>query len=231
LVEEPPGVQVKLRMRARVIDANGYWYETFAMVPEGQGWWVAEEALQVPLEPEPYPGVWHLVIDVETDLQVRGYRDRAFTPRRVSYHVLSDTLPSGVQLQVPQAFGELRNEGGPMAGRRAWQYHDCEISLDWAPGPTEALFFDNALVMAEATYDPAYEIRIEGVEELAWGLEERSAFLFYERWHRSRQDGPAELLVTQGPDYKLYALRLRALEEDEITPLCREVRATLGFSE
>jgi hypothetical protein len=91
---------------------------------------------------------------------------------------------------------------------------------------------DNAMVLVEATHqeaDPQYEIRIEGSEEIAWGEDEWSAFLFQESWKGSSRSTPAETLVLQGPDYRLYALRIRAEEQDEIHSLCRDVRATFGF--
>ena len=40
---------------------------------------------------------------------------------------------------------------------------------------------------------------------------------------------PAETLAVQGPNYRLYALRIRAQSEDEIHPLCYDVRKTFGF--
>jgi hypothetical protein len=232
LVEEPPDVRVNISMSARVIDAQDQPYATFDMAPEGrEGWWVADGELQLPLEPEPYPGVWHLIIDAEIDLPSQGYRDRVFTPQRVPYHVLTGTLPSGVELHVPQAFAETFAQGDPFAGMRAWRYRDCEVALAWAPGPTEDLLYDNALVMAEAIHDAEYEISIEAGERTTWGEEEWTAFIFYELWRSAGRSHPSETLVVQGPGFWLYALRMRALTQDEIHPLCRDVRATLGFKE
>lgn len=228
LIEEPAGIDTRLRVSARVIDAQDQLYTTFEMARAGQeGWWSADEMLQLPLEPEPYPGVWHLIIDAEAALPIKGYRDRVFTPQRVPYHVLTDTLPLRAELRVPQAFTEVAAQGDPVAGLRTWRYRDCEITLAWAPGPTERLFGDNALVMAEALYDPQHEISVETSEELVW--EEWAAFLFYELWGGSKKSTPAETLVVQGPNYQLYALRIRAQSQDKIHPLCRDVRATLGF--
>jgi hypothetical protein len=230
LIEEPPGIDAHVRLSARVIDARDQLYTTFDMAPEGrEGRWVAGEELQLPLEPEPYPGVWHLIIDVEADLPVRGYRDRVFTPQRVPYRVLTDTLPAGVELHVPQAFTETAAQGDPNAGLHTWHYRDCEVTLAWAPGPTERFFRDNALVMAEAIYSLHYEISVEASEETAWGEGEWTAFLFYELWHGQAKSTPAETLVVQGPNYRLYALRIRAQSQYEIHPLCRDVRATFGF--
>lgn len=233
LVEEPPGVDAHVRLSARVIDAQDQLYATFDMAREDRpGWWAADEALQLPLEPEPYPGVWHLIIDADADLPIRGYRDRVFTPQRVPYHVLTDTLPAGMELHVPQVFAEIAAQGDPVAGLRAWSFRDCEVTLAWAPGPTEPLLFDNARVMREAIQplsDPAYEISVETSEEMAWGEGERTAFLFRESWKDQSTRTPAETLVVQGPDYRLYALRIRAKTQDTIHSLCRDVRATLGF--
>ena len=232
LVEEPLGIDTHLRMSARVLDVQDQLYATFDMVPEGQeGWWVAVGELQLPLEPEPYPGVWDLIIDVEADLSIRGYRRRVFTPKRVPYHVLTDTLPFGSELRVPQAFMEIVAQGNSVAGVHAWRYRDCEVNLAWAPGPTERLLLDNARVVAEATYDQHYEIDVDTSEEMTWGEAEWTAFLFRERWRGQSASTPAETLVVQGPDYRLYALRIRALTQDEIHSLCRDVRATLGFAE
>jgi hypothetical protein len=232
LIQEPAGINAHVRLSARVIDAQDQLYTTFDMAPQGrEGWWVADEELQLPLEPQPYPGVWHLIIDAEADLPIRGYRDRVFTPQWVPYRVLTDTLPVGAELHVPQAFTEATNWGDPTAGLRTWRYRDCEVTLAWAPGPTESLLRDNALVMAEAIYDLQYEISVEAIEEMTWGEGEWSAFLFYERWRGQRKSVPAETLVVQGPDYQLYALRVRAQNQDEIHALCRDVRATLRFVE
>ena len=231
LVEEPPGINAHLRLDARVIDAQDQLYASFFMEPEGQGdWWVANGELQLPLEPEPYPGVWHLIIDAQASLPVKGYQDRVFTPQRVPYHVLTGTLPAGVELHVPQAFAEHAAQGDPYAGLRAWRYGDCEVTLAWTPGPTERLLYDNALVVAEAIHDSGYEISIEASEETTWE-QEWTAFLFHELWRSSGQVTPSETLVVQGPGYWLYALRIRAQSEDKIHSLCRDVRATWGFRE
>jgi hypothetical protein len=232
LVEEPPGINANVQLSARVIDANDALYATFGMHLESRdGGWVSDEPLQLPLEPTPYPGVWHVIIDIQADLPVRGYRDRVFTPQWVPYHVLTATLPTGVALHVPQAFGEIRAQGDTFAGLHVWQYRDCEVTLAWAPGPTEALLYDNALVMAELLYDPEYEITVQSSHELTWGEEEWTAFLFFERWRGQRQDAPAETLVVQGPDFRLYALRIRALNGETIHPLCKDVRNTLQLVE
>lgn len=233
LIEEPPGIDAHLSVSARVIDAQDQLYATFEMVPEGrEGWWVPVGELQLPLEPEPYPGVWHIIIDAEAELPIRGYRDRVFTPQRVPYRVLTDTLPVGAEFRVPQAFSEVAAQGDQVAGLRTWEYSDCEVTLAWAPGPTERLLIDNALVMVEATFpqgDPPPEISVVASEEMVWGDEERTAFLFRESWRGQTKSTPAESLVVQGPNFRLYALRLRAKAQDEIHSLCRDVRATLGF--
>jgi hypothetical protein len=235
LIEEPPGIDAHVRARARVIDAKDQLYAKFDMVPEGRdGWWVPVGALQLPLEPEPYPGIWHLVIDAETDLRIRGYRDRVFTPQWVPYHVLTATLPSGVELHLPQAFAEVAAQGDRIAGLHTWNYRDCEVTLAWAPGPTEPLLSDNARVLVEATYptdSPQYEISLDEGEEMTWGEEEWTTFLFRERWKGQNKSTPAETLVVQGPNYRLYALRIRAQNEDKIHPLCQDVRNTFRFVE
>lgn len=236
LIEEPPGVDAHVRASARVIDAQDKEYATFDMVPEGrEGWWVPDGALQLPLEPEPYPGIWHLIVDTEADLNIKGYRDRVFTPQRVPYHAITDTVPSGVLFRVPQAFGHVTAQGDQTAGLQSWVFGDCEVTLAWAPGPTEPLLHDNARVLVEATFptgDPAYEIVLaDGAEEMVWGEEEWTAFLFHERWKGQTKTTPAETLAVQGPNYRLYALRIRAQSGDAIHPLCYDVRKTFGFRE
>jgi hypothetical protein len=232
LIEEPPGIDAHVSAHARVIDAQDQLYATFDMVPEGrEGWWAPIQALQLPLEPEPYPGVWHLIIDAEADLRIRGYRDRVFTPQRVPYHVLTTTLPVGVELRVPQAFAQVAAQGDQFAGLRAWSYRDCELTLAWAPGPTEPLRGDTARVLVEATYNPEYEIDITASEQIEWGKDERTAFLYNERWKGETKTTPAEALVVQGPDYLLFALRIRARTQNQIHSLCQDVRGTFGFVE
>jgi hypothetical protein len=229
-IDEPEGVDSNLSLRARVIDAQDNVYATFDLGPEGRdGWWVADEGLQLPLEPEPHPGVWHLIIDAQADWPVEGYRHRVFIPQRVPYHILTDTLPAGVVLGIPQAFTPVTAQGNTFAGVQSWRYRDCEVTLAWAPGPTEPLLADNAWVMQEATYDPEYEITVEDVIESPWGEEERNAFLFIERWQKEDQSTPSQTLVVQGPSYQLFALRVRAVEEREIDPLCRDVQKTIDF--
>jgi hypothetical protein len=218
-----------------VIDAQDQLYATFNLAREGgQGRWVADDTLQLPLEPEPYPGVWHLIIDAEADVPIQGYRDRVFTPQRVPHHVVTATLPSGVELRVPQAFAEFAAQGDLNAGLRAWSYRDCEVTLAWAPGPTEPLLLDNARVMAEAIRPQGgqeHEISLEDGEPTTWGDEEWTAFLFRETWEKQGKRSPAETLVVQGPDYRLYALRIRAQTAEAIHSLCQDVRATFGFVE
>ena len=172
-----------------------------------------------------------MIIDAEADLKIQGYRDRVFTPQRVPHHVLTSTLPAGVEFRVPQAFALVAAQGDQFAGLRAWGYRDCEITLAWAPGPTEPLRGDTALVLVEATYDPEYAINIEAGEQATWGEDERSAFLYHERWKGETKTTPAEALVVQGPNYLLFALRIRARTQDQIHPLCRDVRGTFGFVE
>jgi len=232
LIEEPQGIDAQVSMSARVIDAKDQLYASFDMRPEGdEGWWVPDVPLQLPLEPEPYPGVWHLIVDVQADLPIWGYSDRVFTPQRVPYHVLTDTLPSGVQLRVPQAFSQVAAQGDPFAGLHVWRYRDCEVILAWAPGPTQPLSDDNALVLAEAIYSAEHEIIVKQSQEVTWGDQEWTAFFFQELWQREEKETPAETLVVQGPEYRLYALRVRAQNEGEIHSICRDVRATFGFAE
>ncbi len=242
---EPDGVEANVSLSARVIDGQDQVYATFERFalqdsllkasdedPSMKVWhrlYVAEERLQLPLEPA--PGVWHLIVEIQADLPVRGYRDRVFTPDWVLYYDLSQDLPAGIELHVPRAFNRPSAQGGPVAGGRVWHYRQGEVALFWAPGPTERFFYDNALVMLEATYDPAYQVTVEEVEETTWGEDERLAFIFRESWRAGTVVEPVESLVIQGPDYWLYVLRIRGLGGAEIPSLMRDVRDTFRFVE
>jgi hypothetical protein len=103
-----------------------------------------------------------------------------------------------------------------------------EVALWWAPGPTEALYYNTALVMLEATYDPENTPAIVATETQEW--QGRAAFLFHEQWP-GYAGGPAEAWVIRDADNWLYVLRMRAVGEDAIPSLARQVGETFTFVE
>ena len=133
----------------------------------------------------------------------------------------------------------MASEGNQWAGMRAWRYGADEISLWWAPGPTEPLLLSNAIVMLEATHDPDKPPRVLAVEAANW--QGRPAFLFREDWYEGRaglEGGQAQVWVVQGDDYWLYVLRMRTIRPpgaaptpgpESISPLLREVGQTFRF--
>jgi hypothetical protein len=186
--------------------------------------YIADEPLRLPLEPP--KGDWQLTVRVRSTLEVEGEQELIFQPIPIRFRGLTDTLPSGVDMRVPWEFVEVAAYGDQVAGGRVWRYGDGEISLWWAPGPTEPLLLNNAIVMLETTHDPDAPARVLDVEEIGW--QDRVAFLFREHWSGA-EEVPAEALVAQGPDYRLYVLRVRAMGSESIPPLLRQVRDTFAF--
>jgi len=226
----PPGASVTSTVSVRVLDP--YWKTggRFDLAPQGGDRYAAEEPLQLPLEAA--EGDWRLIVYVSSTLPVAGQRWLAFRPTSVRFHDLSGVLPEGVSVRVPQDFVERVAQGDPTAGGRVWRYGDGEIALWWAPGPVEPLLLNTAVVMIEATFDPEAPPAVRHVEETEW--QSQAAFLFHEDWPEDQvgtNSGPAEALVVQGPDYRLYVLRIRALGTRTIPPLLHQVRNTFAFIE
>jgi len=151
---------------------------------------------------------------------------RTFQPSPIVFRELSATLPAGVTLSVPDAFRLELALGDPLAGARIWRYSDGQVSLWWAPGPSEPLVLDTALVMLEATFESEHAPRVLDVEEGEW--DGQRAFRFTEGWPDSA-GGAAEAWVIQGPAHWLYVLRVRPVGAREAPPLVREVRDTFAF--
>jgi hypothetical protein len=245
----PPGISLTVAIDASVLDPEGFVYQSFELSPQGANAYAASQPLQLPLWAA--TGDWRLVLHVETPrvfaehpevqrtgqnlwglegMRIEGRREFTFQPAPIDFRVLTDTLHPGVNLPVPQAFEEVASQGNPWAGMRAWRYGDGELSLWWAPGPTEPLLYHNALVMLEATCDPDEPPHVLGVQQVTW--QGRTAFLFSEDWGEGKTGSaqiPAEALVVQGGDFWLHVLRVRALEGATIPPLLREVWESLSF--
>ena len=221
----PPGVGVTATVNAVVLDPEGLPYQLFDLTPRGGNLYAAGETLQFPLEPP--EGDWHLAVGVRATLPVEGQQTLVFRPAPILFRDLADDLPAGADVRVPQDFVETVAQGDQWAGGRVWRHGGGELALWWAPGPTEPLLLNNAVVMLETTHDPAAPPDVLGVEEREW--QSQTAFLFHEEWPGA-EGGPAEALVVQGPDYWLYVLRVRALGGETIPVLLRQVWETFAFA-
>ncbi|HOU12058.1 MAG TPA: hypothetical protein PKZ84_03000 [Anaerolineae bacterium] len=222
----PPGIAPVVIIRAKVYDPTAQVYSTFDFVRQSGNRYVSTTPLRLSLNAP--AGHWWLVVEVKSTFDLIGERMLAFEPAPIEYRALTDTLPAGVSLRVPVAFTEVITQGDQYAGGRVWQYGDGEIALWWAPGPTEALLFNTAIVMLEATHDPEAPPEVELVEETKW--QGRTAFHFQEQWPGSA-GGPAAAWVIQGKNYWLYVLRIRAVGTDAIPTLMQEIAATFAFDE
>ncbi len=225
----PPGVSVTPTVRAAVVGPDQNRWQVDLTSRDGNRY-TAEELLQLPLEPP--EGNWRLMVYVESELPVTGKRVLVFQPLPISFHDLTGALHAGVDMRVPLDFVAAEAQGDRWAGGRVWRYGDGEIALWWAPGPTEPLLLDNALVMLETTHDPNNPPQVLDVEETDW--RGQTAFLFHEEWRaewRGTDGCPAEALVIQGPDHWLYVLRVRTIDGDLIPPILRQVRETFTFAE
>jgi len=220
----PQGATADIAMRAKIYDPTATVYTTFDLVRQHSSRYVSTIPFQVSLDTP--AGLWWLVVHVETELEVAGERMLAFETIPVEFHALTETLPAGVTLRVPLAFDEVITQGDQFAGGRVWRHGNEEIALWWAPGPTQALRRNNAVVMLEATHDPDAPPEAQLVEETEW--QGRTAFLFQEQWP-GRQGGPAEAWVIQGSNYRLYVLRIHAAGVDAMPALLQEIAATFAF--
>ncbi len=226
----PPGVSVTATVNASVLDPEGLPWWVLDLLPREGNLYVADETLQFPLKPP--KGDWRLVVYVQSTLEVEGKRELVFRPAPIHFRDLTDALPAGVDVRVPQDFAEVVAQGDQWAGGRVWRYGGGELALWWAPGPVEPLLLNNAVVMLETTHDPETPPRVLDVEEMEW--RGQTAFLFREQWPGAEEEKrPAEALVVQGPDHWLYVLRVRAVggESDVIPPLLRQVWETFAFVE
>lgn len=224
-VVPPPGVEPETTVRATVFDPLQAPYRSFDLTRRAGDLYAAETPLQLPLEPA--PGQWRLVVAVQSPLQVEGQQAVTFYPSPIYFRDLSDVLPAGVEIRVPQEFTQVAAQGDRVAGARVWRYGEGRLGLWWAPGPSEPLQRDVAAVMVEATHGTDAP-RVTGVEEADW--RGQPAFLFHESWPDAPQ-APAEAWVVQGPDQWLYVLRVRATAGEAVPPILRQVQETFAWVE
>ncbi|MGC9400562.1 MAG: hypothetical protein ACP5HM_15700 [Anaerolineae bacterium] len=215
----PPPTEPLPSLIAAVLDPEGRTYARFSLLHQGGGRYVAPEPLYLPLTPP--PGVWRVVVGIDTRRPVIGEQTLTFEPAPVAYRPLTETLPSGVVLRVPAAFDEIAAQGDARAGYRHWGYEEGVLELWWAPGPTEPFQRDTALMMLEATRD-AQAPPLVSFEESVW--DGRTAFAF-------REGASIEGWVLQDADDWLYVLRLHLPKEAESARplLIREVAQSLRF--
>jgi hypothetical protein len=225
-VTPPQGLTPDIAISAKIYDPTMTVTTTFDLVRQSGRRYVAPAPFQLPLDTP--AGHWWLIVHVETELDVVGERMLPFESVPIEFRTLTETLPSGVNLRIPLAFTEVITQGDRYAGGRVWQHGNGEIALWWAPGPTEPLLLNNAVVMLEATHDPDAPPAAELAEETEW--QGQTAFLFQEQWS-GRQGGPAKVWVIQGPNYWLYVLRIRAVGAETIPVLMQEIAATFTFDE
>lgn len=235
-LEPPPGISPSAIVTATVFQPGGIPYQTYELLSQGGPRYVSTTALELPLEPA--SGDWRVVVHVRSDLAVAGENTYVFRPAALPYRVLTGTLPAAVTLAVPEAFIEVAAQGDAWAGSRVWR--SCtrdamllcpgvgDVGVWWAPGPTEPLALNTALVMLESTHDPDHPPIVMTTEEVQW--QDRPAFHFTEDWP-GYQGGPAEAWVIYDDNHWLYVLRIRAIGEDAIPTLVREVGATFAFQE
>jgi hypothetical protein len=224
-VVPPPGVAVSTTLTAIVRHVSaGLIYEA-PLVPHGGHLYAADEPLRLPLEPP--PGAYRLIILVDSNVNVSGNRVVSFKPLPIPSHDLfpggERGVHDGLHLIVPLEYRQTVGSGDPWAGVRSWRMERGTLSLAWAPGPTEDLLINNALVMLEATFPDGDPPQVVGVEQTEW--KGQPAFLFHEHWS-GPEAGPAETLVVQGPDFWLYALRIAATGGAAIPAVLYEVRDT-----
>lgn len=234
----PPGVGFTATVAAAVLSPDEFpnpsygltlqTWDTYPLAPRGENLYAADKPLELPLEP--VEGDWRLLVHVRSGLEVEGKQTLTFRPAPIRFRDLAGILPGGADLHVPQDFAEAAAQGDSWAGMRAWRYGQGEVALWWAPGPTEPLLLNNAVVMLEATHDPAQTPRVSGVKAMEW--QGQTAFLFSEEWPYppGSKNCPAEALVVQGRDFWLYVLRVRALQARAIPPLLRQVWGTFTLN-
>jgi hypothetical protein len=226
----PPDIDAHAQISATVMDPEAKVYATFELAAADGERYQSAELLQLPLEP--LPGYWWLILHVESRLPVVGKPAVFFEAASVAYRDLTGVLPEAVTLKVPQGFEVAAAQGDPWAGGRIWAHHDGEVSLWWAPGPTEALLLNNAIAMVEATYaaDERYQSwpTVSEVVETTW--QGRPAFQFPEHWPEP-DGGEGQAWVIQGDDFWLYVLRVRTRNAAPPPSLHMQVARTFAFKE
>jgi hypothetical protein len=219
MAERDPGAVVT----ARLTDPLGeIWWES-GLYPVDQELYQADSILHLPLDPP--PGDWRLTIFIDAQVPVNGGRTIFVQPAPVLLRGLGEQVPQGISLLVPRSFTAIRHEGDQISGVRVWSMLDGEVGLWWLPGPAEPLSLDTASVMLAASHPEDANVEILSLQTLEWG--DLSGFRFVEDWF----EGPAEALLVQGPDRWLYLVRVRALDDGEISPLLRDIQASFGLTE
>ncbi len=221
----PPGVVLTAVVRATVSDPLGARWWRGDLIHQGDHVYTSEELLRFPLDPP--EGSWLLFVHVQTDLDAVGKRHIAFRPATIPFRDLSDVLPEGASMRVPEAFVEIVAQGDQWAGGRVWRHANGQIGLWWAPGPVEPLLLNNAIVMLEATHDPENSPRVSKGAETTW--HDQTAYHFQETWPDFKTPGQA--LVIQGPDYWLYVLRTCSLDDEPIPQVLLTVSETFTFTD
>ncbi len=211
-------------VHAEVLDPEGNTFAEFELLPKGGTYYSSEEFLRLPLMP--LEGDWQLVTEVEASLPVEGESTYVFQPTPIRFRDLSRHLPAGVSLHVPERFREAIVQGDPAAGGHVWRYEGGEVALWWAPGPSEPLLLNTAIVMLETTHDSEEPPTVSEGEEILW--QERPGFFFTETWP-DEDDVPAQAWVLQGPDYWLYVLRVRPTGDEATASLLQQVAETFEF--
>ena len=225
----PPGITGHAQFSASVVNPEAEVYATFELTEQDGERYFSSEMLHLPLEP--MPGYWWLTVRVDSSLEHIGIPVFSFQAEPVAFRDLTTLLPRGAVLRVPEAFEEVLVQGDLVAGGRVWAYGQGEVGLWWAPGPTQELLWNNALVMLEATYaaDDRYPLPAPPVEVVPLMWQGQTAFEFAEMWPEA-EGGPGMAWVIQGADYRLYALRVRAVGASEIPALLVDVAHTFGFA-
>jgi hypothetical protein len=224
----PPGITASAEFSATVVNPAGRIYATFALTESEGDRYFSPENLYLPLEP--MPGYWWLTVHVNSPLERVGIPVFSFQAEPVVYQDLTSVLPGGASLRIPEGFEAVLEQGDAVAGGRVWSHGQGEVGLWWAPGPTEPLLWNNALVMLEATYtaDDRYPPPAPPAEVLPREWQGQTAFEFAETWSGAGE-GPGVAWVIQGADYRLYVLRVRAVGAVEVPALHLDVAHTFGF--
>jgi hypothetical protein len=220
----PPGVVLTATVRATVSDPTGARWWRGDLIHQRDHVYASEALLRFPLDPP--EGNWLLFVHVQTDLDTTGEQHVAFRPAPIPFRDLSGILPEGASMRVPEAFVETVAQGDQWAGGRVWRHANGQIDLWWAPGPVKPLLLNNAVVMLEAAHDPESPPTVSGAVETTW--HGQTAYQFQEKWPNVKTPGQA--LVIQGPDYWLYVLRTRSLDDEPIPQVLLTVSETFTFT-
>ncbi len=222
----PPGVEATAQISATILDPDGMVYATLALAERDGDHYRAAELLRFPLDP--LPGFWWLSVQVSASIPTAGRSASYFEVESVTFREL-EALPAGVRLNVPVDFDTVVSQGDAWAGGRVWTYAGSEVALWWAPGPTQELMLDTAIVALEAAYEADPYVRDPPIltEALPLTWQGRTAFKFPEV---GPEGGVGRAWVIQGPDFWLYVLRIGSVEAEVLPELHLEVAQTFRFT-